>query len=100
MGPHTDSKALTHNPELRHIYGTQHQFRILELALYHSLGKLSEPELTHEFFWRGAKINSLALFQESYDTICAREFKLIVEGPEEERIDIGPLCFLRLGFAF
>ena len=25
-------------------------FRILELALYHSLGKLPEPELTHEFF--------------------------------------------------
>jgi transposase len=25
-------------------------FRILELVLYHSLGKLPEPELTHEFF--------------------------------------------------
>lgn len=25
-------------------------FRILELALYHLLGKLPEPELTHEFF--------------------------------------------------
>jgi hypothetical protein len=25
-------------------------FRILELALYHSLGKLPEPELTHGFF--------------------------------------------------
>jgi len=25
-------------------------FRILELALYHSLAKLPEPELTHEFF--------------------------------------------------
>jgi hypothetical protein len=25
-------------------------FRILELALHHSLGKLPEPELTHEFF--------------------------------------------------
>jgi hypothetical protein len=25
-------------------------FHILELALYHSLGKLPEPELTHEFF--------------------------------------------------
>jgi hypothetical protein len=24
--------------------------RILELALYHSLGKLPQPELTHEFF--------------------------------------------------
>jgi len=25
-------------------------FRCLELALYHSLGKLPETELTHEFF--------------------------------------------------
>jgi transposase len=25
-------------------------FRCLELAFYHSLGKLSEPESTHEFF--------------------------------------------------
>jgi hypothetical protein len=25
-------------------------FRILELALYHSLGKLPEPELTHDCF--------------------------------------------------
>jgi hypothetical protein len=25
-------------------------FRVLELALYHSLGKLPEPELTHDFF--------------------------------------------------
>ena len=25
-------------------------FRVLELALYHSLAKLPEPELTHEFF--------------------------------------------------
>jgi hypothetical protein len=25
-------------------------FRVLELALYHSLGKLPEPERTHEFF--------------------------------------------------
>lgn len=24
--------------------------RVLELALYHSLGKLPEPELTHDFF--------------------------------------------------
>jgi hypothetical protein len=32
-----------------HSYGFR-TFRILELALYHSLGKLPEPELTHEFF--------------------------------------------------
>jgi len=25
-------------------------FRVTELALYHSLGKLSEPQLTHIFF--------------------------------------------------
>jgi len=25
-------------------------YRVPELALYHSLGKLPEPELTHEFF--------------------------------------------------
>jgi transposase len=25
-------------------------YRVLELALYHSLGKLPEPESTHEFF--------------------------------------------------
>src|SRR2546427_13280982 len=27
-------------------------FRCLELALYHSLGKLPEPESTHDFFLR------------------------------------------------
>ena len=37
---------------MRKSYGfrTFRTFRILELALYHSLGKLPEPELTHEFF--------------------------------------------------
>ena len=25
-------------------------YRVLELALYHSLGKLPKPELTHDFF--------------------------------------------------
>ena len=34
---------------MRWSYGFR-TFRILELALYHSLGKLPEPELTHEFF--------------------------------------------------
>jgi transposase len=34
---------------MRTSYGFR-TFRILELALYHSLGKLPEPELTHEFF--------------------------------------------------
>jgi len=33
---------------MRKSYGFR-TFRILELALYHSLGKLPEPELTHEF---------------------------------------------------
>jgi hypothetical protein len=30
--------------------GRRSRARILELALYHSLGKLPEPELTYEFF--------------------------------------------------
>jgi hypothetical protein len=34
---------------MRRSYGFR-TFRILELALYHSLGKLPEPEVTHEFF--------------------------------------------------
>lgn len=34
---------------MRKSYGFR-TFRILELAVYHSLGKLPEPELTHEFF--------------------------------------------------
>jgi hypothetical protein len=36
---------------MRRSYGFR-TFRILELALYHSLGKLPEPELAHEFFER------------------------------------------------
>jgi hypothetical protein len=36
---------------MRKSYGFR-TFRITELALYHSLGKLPEPEPTHEFFWR------------------------------------------------
>ena len=35
---------------MRKSYGFR-TFRCLELALYHSLGKLPEPESTHEFFW-------------------------------------------------
>ena len=34
---------------MRKSYGFR-TFRCLELVLYHSLGKLPEPELTHEFF--------------------------------------------------
>jgi transposase len=34
---------------MRRSYGFR-IFRILELALYHSLGRLPEPTLTHEFF--------------------------------------------------
>jgi transposase len=34
---------------MRRSYGFR-TFRILEFGLYHSLGKLPEPELTHEFF--------------------------------------------------
>jgi transposase len=34
---------------MRKSYGFR-TFRITELALYHTLGKLPEPALTHEFF--------------------------------------------------
>jgi len=34
---------------MRRSYGSR-TYRVLELALYHSLGKLPEPELTHDFF--------------------------------------------------
>jgi transposase len=34
---------------MRKSYGFR-TFRVLEMALYHSLGKLPEPEVTHEFF--------------------------------------------------
>ena len=34
---------------MRKSYGFR-TFRCLELALYHPLGKLPEPESTHEFF--------------------------------------------------
>src|SRR4029077_7172062 len=36
---------------MRKSYGFR-TFRCLELALYHSLGKLPEPESTHDFFCR------------------------------------------------
>jgi transposase len=38
---------------MRKSYGFR-TYRILELALYHSLGKLPEPPLTHEFLRRGS----------------------------------------------
>ena len=34
---------------MRKSYGFR-TYRVLELALYHSLGKLPEPEVTHDFF--------------------------------------------------
>jgi hypothetical protein len=39
---------------MRRSYGFR-TYRVLELALYHSLSKLREPELTHEFFGRVGK---------------------------------------------
>ena len=36
---------------MRKSYGFR-TFRVLELALYHSPGKLPEPESTHDFFRR------------------------------------------------
>jgi len=43
---------------LRKSYGFR-TYRALELSLYHSLGKLPEPECTHDFF-RRARIKVLA----------------------------------------
>jgi hypothetical protein len=45
---------------MRKSYGFR-TFRCLELALYHSLGKLPEPESTHEFFWRTKSFNGAAI---------------------------------------
>jgi hypothetical protein len=39
---------------MRKSYGFR-TFRVTELALYHSLGKLPEPELTHRFFGSSPK---------------------------------------------
>ena len=39
---------------MRKSYGFR-TFRALELALYHSLGKLPEPESTHDFFASSGK---------------------------------------------
>jgi hypothetical protein len=55
---------------MRKSYGFR-TFRCLELALYHSLGKLPEPESTHEFFWR-------ALFQQ------------LVDGAHRFRVELRP----------
>jgi transposase len=48
-------------------------YRILELALYHSLGKLPEPELTHDFLWRVKKKQYplLACAERTDDSLCA-----------------------------
>jgi transposase len=43
---------------MRKSYGFR-TYRVLELALYRSLGKLPEPESAHDFFWR-AKILIIA----------------------------------------
>ena len=45
----TEQMAAEAKVTMRRSYGFR-TFRILELALYHSLGKLPEPECTHEFF--------------------------------------------------
>jgi hypothetical protein len=41
--------TLVYQVDMRKSYGFR-TFRCLELALYHSLGKLPEPESTHDFF--------------------------------------------------
>lgn len=33
-------------------------YRVLELALYHSLGKLPEPRIHHGFFWESYGVDS------------------------------------------
>jgi transposase len=51
--PVGSSRASTTRPKSRWENPTvSATFRITELALYHALGKLPEPELTHESFWR------------------------------------------------
>jgi hypothetical protein len=45
---------------MRRSYGFR-TFRILKLALYHSLGKLPEPELTHDFFLTNRNLTGYAL---------------------------------------
>ena len=42
---------------MRKSYGFR-TFRVLELALYHSLGKLPEPESTHDFLLTIQKFNT------------------------------------------
>jgi transposase len=42
-------QAIEAKVTMRNSYGFR-TFRVLELALYHSLAKLPEPELTPEFF--------------------------------------------------
>src|ERR1039457_2075439 len=43
---------------MRKSYGFR-TYRVLELALYHSLGKLPEPDSTHDFFSRkSTRLNS------------------------------------------
>jgi len=43
---------------MRKSYGFR-TYRVLELALYHSLGKLPEPESTHDFFSRTIILRSV-----------------------------------------
>jgi len=49
---------------MRKSYGFR-TFRCLELALYHSLGKLPEPESTHRFLRRGVKLGPGRLVSDS-----------------------------------
>jgi hypothetical protein len=45
---------------MRKSYGFR-TYRVLELALYHSLGKLPEPESTHDFFCRKYALASVSI---------------------------------------
>ena len=40
----------------RHCYGFR-TYDGMKIAMYHALGKLPEPETTHDFCWRGNFLN-------------------------------------------
>ena len=56
---------------MRKSYGFR-TFRITEMALYHRLGKLPEPEPTQRFFLRVAKIKKQAKVQQQGREKCLK----------------------------
>ena len=51
---------------IRRSYGFRSP-EILEMALYHALGKLPEPKLTHEFYWGAIIVSADRLVGAAYD---------------------------------